>query len=1300
MALLRSLEIIGIRNFSPEDKQTIYFGTPVVLFQGQNGSGKTTIIESIRYALTGELPTGTDHGKGFVNEPKMSNKSTTKGSIKIKFSDTEGNVITVAKVVQVQLIKSGNLSFKRLNYAVRRRDKDTGDVQDISGRCIDIDSYCCNTLNVSKAIFNNVLFCHQENSLWPLDEPKKLKEKFDEIFDATKYNRCIKNIRDYIKAQQIDVKSLHRVLDSKKEIKNRVEHQRAKFEERKVKLGETKEAIKTKKKEMEPLTARMNVIMELEEKLGNLQRKLTGKEEEKKGLANQQSTLISSMSYVFEGSDEDLQSKINSFKDEQTSEESSIRKLEKNVQDTTIQIGTLNRTVQNKQVKIGQLKEEQNNHNSKLQESQNLIEKLRVELDIPTNDDKEYLIGELSKSLKDEQKKLADLKREKDVEEKLLQDQIDKIREQNAGTKQSISSKKTAISDYKSKLRDIQGKLQELDTSDTQLKAVTDKIQKWQQTLSSIKNSFDEHETLQEIDTLKEQIGTKEQYLDKLDKEYRILQRNYVTEQKLESERASIVEMQGQINKIKSRHSDNLKMLFNDDVPKKNLERAVVDIQKKQDAEFNRLTQNISNLERELTTLQTTLNHQKNKLKTDQQELANNKRKIDKLCNGTDFTSFLDETYKKKESVQKRKGYLSAAKIVFENLASKFESEKSCPVCQTSFSNNTSALPAIIEELKHRVVLVPGQLAQTENEFKKVEVLYNNLQQLKIVNDDIATMSKTKIPKLEQEISNLTEQHEETNMVITAEKANLERPKMMIEICKNLIRDATLFDKYQTDIAKANDNIEELQETIEKVSSKRSHQETEMEIDSVKRELSNTKNRYDSSKDLLDGHRERCQDLNKKIQTEVQKQIDIQKLVQEKPLLEKQNAEYKEQIDALNTEIEDLQLNLASLENDLREAVDKKNKATKTNREHLDKVQNKLISYQNALSDIHKLEMNIQDYQRKNNGAKFEKAMEELAQLTITLENLEKNKTKIQSAISEKKEAIAKKESEFRALKDNVTLREKRRQEDAVAVEIDNLKLKIGDYNYRQVFEEKTKKSTEIDKKLREINILQGQLEEVQAQHDELEYELDKPENKNAYKNYKKQHYELIAKNLCIADLDKYVKVLERSVLKFHEERMVQINRMVRNLWRTIYKGNDIDYIEIKTDDSIDGGANKRKYSYKVVQVKNGIELDMRGRCSAGQKVLACLVIRMALAETFSSNCGILALDEPTTNLDRANISSLSDALSGLINSRENQSHFQLLIITHDEDFLRSITQGQSIDSYWQVKRSDSGSSTVERKML
>lgn len=37
---------------------------------------------------------------------------------------------------------------------------------------------------------------------------------------------------------------------------------------------------------------------------------------------------------------------------------------------------------------------------------------------------------------------------------------------------------------------------------------------------------------------------------------------------------------------------------------------------------------------------------------------------------------------------------------------------------------------------------------------------------------------------------------------------------------------------------------------------------------------------------------------------------------------------------------------------------------------------------------------------------------------------------------------------------------------------------------------------------------------------------------------------------------------------------------------------------------------------------KGDTELDMRGRCSAGQKVLASLVLRLALAETFGLNCG------------------------------------------------------------------------------
>ncbi len=65
--------------------------------------------------------------------------------------------------------------------------------------------------------------------------------------------------------------------------------------------------------------------------------------------------------------------------------------------------------------------------------------------------------------------------------------------------------------------------------------------------------------------------------------------------------------------------------------------------------------------------------------------------------------------------------------------------------------------------------------------------------------------------------------------------------------------------------------------------------------------------------------------------------------------------------------------------------------------------------------------------------------------------------------------------------------------------------------------------------------------------------------------------------------------------------------------------------------------------------VKGETEIDMRGRCSAGQKVLASIIIRLALADAFCFNCGILVLDEPTTNLDADNIRGLSNALSDVI---------------------------------------------------
>lgn len=182
---------------------------------------------------------------------------------------------------------------------------------------------------------------------------------------------------------------------------------------------------------------------------------------------------------------------------------------------------------------------------------------------------------------------------------------------------------------------------------------------------------------------------------------------------------------------------------------------------------------------------------------------------------------------------------------------------------------------------------------------------------------------------------------------------------------------------------------------------------------------------------------------------------------------------------------------------------------------------------------------------------------------------------------------------------------------------------------------------------------------------------------------------------MAVSDLDKYHAALDKALLRFHGIKIEEINKIIRELWTLTYKGEDITNIELVSGQ--DGGSRAaRSYNYRVVMSKGSTQLDMRGRCSAGQRVLASIVIRLALAETFCLNCGCIALDEPTVNLDYNNKRGLAIALAQIISSRAQQSNFQLLVITHDEEFVAMMkgelagqTGFEMPDRYFQVRREE-----------
>mmetsp|Transcript_33714 Transcript_33714/g.77810 ORF Transcript_33714/g.77810 Transcript_33714/m.77810 type:complete len:409 (-) Transcript_33714:83-1309(-) len=329
-----------------------------------------------------------------------------------------------------------------------------------------------------------------------------------------------------------------------------------------------------------------------------------------------------------------------------------------------------------------------------------------------------------------------------------------------------------------------------------------------------------------------------------------------------------------------------------------------------------------------------------------------------------------------------------------------------------------------------------------------------------------------------------------------------------------------------------------------------------------------------------------------------------------------------------------------------------------------------LEKFRSGLRRIESLTRTIVEYTRKGNRAKMNALEADLAANENDVARTEADAAAMEPRLDALKQKLGQRTAHKKNLEDNRVYRRSLRHVEALEKdlrELDGRVEELGDLDsLKEVYEEISKKRQKYSD---EMVRSEGRISGLKEQKRDLKRRLNTEEYHDIDERHRVKMIECETTLICISDLDKFYKSVDESLLQYHGMKIEDINKIIKELWTLTYRGEDINCIELVSGQET-GGRATRSYNYRVVMTKGNTKIDMRGRCSAGQRVLASIVIRLALAETFCINCGVMALDEPTTNLDHENKVGLAQSLSQIIANRSVQRNFQLVVITHDEDFV------------------------------
>lgn len=1305
MSRIRRLSIRGIRNFGDENEEaTIRFSRPLTLILGPNGTGKTTIIEALKYATCGEFPPNSERGKFFIHDPALSMTSTVRAVVKAEIVDRTGNIFTICRTMECSKTNVTS-KFKTLDSALSRINKGTKEVVSITNRCTNVDAELTLAMGVSKPILDYVIFCHQEDLSWPFNDGKKLKEKFDEIFDSAKYNKALEGIIKYMKELNVKVRLLQEEQHSRQIILFQVEEKEKKLKDHDKRLQIAIEKIEKLDQELEPVAQKIINLEKQDTDYKDLQMQERSKRTEYNLSKEQLERIKESIEEEYPGSTDELLAEIETYDDNLEGKHDRIEECERKIKEIAKKESTTSNFLANENVTSGSLKQQIKDMERKIVSRNKILNEILAESKLDTVDSNVSemevlaLTKRLNEKMRDLERTVADNSIRREGEEKEIQKEVDILRSEYSKIESERNMKESEVMETRDEINKIKMEIMQLGAAANKLNSIEHKMQ-------TVKTKLEHLNEAMNIDEAKEEVALKiisrdetEAMLNTVDEEIASLLKQSSLQAELELHNNSLVSKERELQKIKDKHEETIKNLLDmKGLAQVKLANKLDTTRKELTSQIESIKQQIQSEEHRLTTLQTTITHTERELQKKKKEIETDKAKVSLVCDYKDFDESVLLQSRRLKDLQDKRGVYAHQGVAYKEYMKKLkETNPCCPICHRGFEE-LAAAENLLREMENEMENHPNRLKECETEMRLQQKKYDKMLQLKPVVEKIIHFEEDELEKLTDNLAKSNAALSKVRISIAELKERKSDPETRLTLTQTITNDVVLWDKCIDDILKTKETINSFQTRLISagIKSDRSIKEAQSQREELKRSIKVIRQEIENLQFSINLQNEKVHNAREELNELHEEQLKIRSGVQElKQLQERQETLFTKEV-SLGKVVDDLRQKTSVADTNLNSGIEKLKKRKNENSVKQEADRKLIADASKRLSALDKLQEDVDLYMYHKIPEALERSETKIKQYETSIKDLQQEKIDVEKTINKLKEEITSHKVQKKNLTDNVLLRKAQETVKTLKQQCVDLRNKVLSINHTQIIEEKKSLQNREQTLQRQKNVTRGNKDELERVVEQCKEELKQDMYRQARKKFKSKCIEVTVAQETISNLKAYSQALDKAVIEYHEERMSTVNKIIKQMWRAVYTGSDTTSIEIRTDTTKSIGGAKRAYNYKLVQTKHGHDIDMKGRCSAGQRVLASIIIRLALAETFCKDCGILALDEPTTNLDQENADSLANALATVVKLRSRyQKNFQLIVISHDEKFLFKLAELSDNKGFHELYRKRSGYSAI-----